>query len=99
MAMRKICPDAVRGWRSRGPRTQPTPPVRAPPSIAACFAGSTRAAKMASAGALMVVLALIVSLANFKHLLSQALEPYESPTPVGASSSLCDSRPPVTDEG
>src|SRR5260370_31453902 len=56
MAMRKICPDAVRSWRSRGSRTQPVP------SIAACFAGSRSTAKMASAGALMVILALIVSL-------------------------------------
>src|SRR5206468_12677409 len=32
------------------------------------------------AGALMVVLALIVALTKCRHLVSQALEPYESPT-------------------
>jgi hypothetical protein len=69
MAMRKICPDAVRGWRSRGSQTQPVP------SIAACFAGSTRTAKTASAGAWMVLLALTVSLAIDEYLLSQACDP------------------------
>jgi hypothetical protein len=44
------------------------------PSIAACFAGSTRTAKTASAGALMVMLALIVSLATACYLLSMALQ-------------------------
>jgi len=34
------------------------------PSIATCFAGSTRTAKMASVGALMVMLTLTVSLAT-----------------------------------
>src|SRR5688572_4001950 len=55
MDIRKICPAAVNGLLSRASRTQPVP------SIAACFAGSARTAKMASAGALMTVVALTLS--------------------------------------
>jgi hypothetical protein len=55
MAIRKICPEAVRGFMPRGSRTYPVP------SIAACCAGSARTAKMAPAGALMIALALTVS--------------------------------------
>src|SRR5438270_6152658 len=55
MDIRNICPAAVSGLLSRVSRTQPVP------SIAACFAGSARTAKMASAGALMTVVALRLS--------------------------------------
>src|SRR5260370_24959721 len=55
MDIRKICPGAANGVLSRVSRTQPVP------SIAACFAGSARTAKMASAGALMTVVALTLS--------------------------------------
>ena len=55
MAIRNTCPAAVSGWLSTGSRTQPVP------SIAGCLAGSARAAKMTSAGALMIVVALTVS--------------------------------------
>jgi hypothetical protein len=55
MDIRKTCPAAVNGLLSRVSRTQPVP------STAACFAGSARTAKMASAGALMTVVALTVS--------------------------------------
>src|SRR5438874_9313302 len=57
MDIRKICPAAVNGLLSRVSRTQPVP------SIAACFAGSARTAKMASAGAFMTVVALTLSMA------------------------------------
>src|SRR5438105_12808283 len=59
MDIRKICPAAVNGVLSRVSRTQPVP------SIAACFAGSARTAKMASAGALMTVVALTLSSATW----------------------------------
>src|SRR5205807_5716846 len=55
MDIRKICPTAVNGVLSRVSRTQPVP------SMAACFAGSARTAKMTSAGALMTVVALTQS--------------------------------------
>jgi hypothetical protein len=55
MDIRKICPVAVSGLLSRVSRTQPVP------SIAACFAGSARTAKIASAGALTTVVALTLS--------------------------------------
>ena len=55
MAIRNTWPAAVSGWLSRDSRTQPVP------SIAACLAGSARTAKMASAGASMIVVALTVS--------------------------------------
>src|SRR5437764_1228889 len=58
MSIRKICPAAVNGLLSRVSRTQPVP------SIAACFAGSARTAKMASAGALMTLVALTASSAT-----------------------------------
>src|SRR5205823_3709370 len=59
MDIRKICPTAVNGLLSRVSRTQPVP------SIAAWFAGSARTAKMASAGALMTVVALTLSSATW----------------------------------
>src|SRR5580700_3877486 len=55
MPTRNTCPAAVSGWPSRGSRTQPVP------SIAACLVGSASTAKIASAGALMIVVALMVS--------------------------------------
>jgi hypothetical protein len=55
MAIRKTCPAAVSGLLSRDSLTQPVP------SIAACLAGSARTPKMASAGALIIVVALTVS--------------------------------------
>src|SRR5919106_4285011 len=55
MDIRKISPAAVNGLLSTFSQTQPVP------SIAACFAGSVRTAKMASAGALMTVVALTLS--------------------------------------
>jgi hypothetical protein len=55
MDIRKICPAAVKGGLSRVSPTQPVP------SIAACFPGSARTAKIASAGALMTVVALTLS--------------------------------------
>src|SRR5450755_1862914 len=61
--------DDVRGWRSRDSMTQPVP------SIATCFAGSTRTAKMASVGALMVMLTLTVSLATATTSCLMGLEP------------------------
>src|ERR1022692_1470450 len=84
MAMRKICPDAVRGWRSRGSRTQPVP------SIAACFAGSMRTAKMASAGALMVMLTLIVALATATDSCLMCWNQYECHTQPELQVDLCD---------
>jgi hypothetical protein len=48
-------PAAVSGLLSTDSRTLPAP------SIAACLTGSARTAKMASAGALMIVVALTVS--------------------------------------
>src|ERR1700694_2738084 len=59
MDIRKICPAAVNGVLSRVSRTQPVP------SISACFAGSARTAKIASAGALMTVVALTLSSATW----------------------------------
>src|SRR5580658_3588591 len=55
MAIRNTWPASVRCWPSRGSRTHPVP------SIAACSAGSASTAKIASAGALMIVVALMVS--------------------------------------
>jgi len=55
MDIRKIRPVAVNGLLSRVSRTQPVP------SIAACFARSVRTAKIASAGALITVVALTLS--------------------------------------
>src|SRR3954451_14497183 len=55
MDIRKICPAAVNGVLSMVSQTQPVP------SIAACFAGLARTAKMGSAGALMGVVALTLS--------------------------------------
>jgi hypothetical protein len=56
MAIRKIWPDAVSRSRSRASRTQPVP------SMAGCFVGSARTEKTASAGALIVMVALTESL-------------------------------------
>jgi len=55
MAIRKTCLAAVSGVLSTDSRTQPVP------LIAACLAWPARTAKMASAGALMIVAALTVS--------------------------------------
>jgi hypothetical protein len=51
----EICLAAVNGLLSTVSQTQPVP------SIAACFAGSVRTAKTASAGELMTMVALTLS--------------------------------------
>src|SRR3954454_4512319 len=61
MDIRKICPAAVNGELSTVSWTQPVP------SIAACFVGSVRTAKIASAGALMTVAALTLSSAMRRY--------------------------------
>jgi hypothetical protein len=55
MVIQNTCPSAVSRSLSRGSQTQPVP------SIAAWLAGSARTAKMAPAGALMIVVALTAS--------------------------------------
>src|SRR6266498_3778246 len=67
MAIRKTCPAAVNGLLSRGSRTQPVP------SIAACLVGSARTAKMTSAGAWMIVVALRLSSAMCCLLMSESV--------------------------
>jgi hypothetical protein len=57
MDIRKIWPTTANGVLSIDPRTQPVP------SIATCFAGSARTAKIVSVGALIVMVALMLSLA------------------------------------
>jgi hypothetical protein len=67
-----------------GSLTQPVP------SIASCLAGSTRTAKMASAGALMVALTQTVSLATATTSCLMDWKPNTGQTQPRASRLMCD---------
>src|ERR1700704_2930659 len=93
MDIRKICPAAVSRLLSSVSRTQPVP------SIAACFAGSARTAKMASAGALMTVVALTQSSATWLPPHELSLSPvltFAKPGTHRWRRHRTDGRPPAT---